>query len=702
MVKQTKLTESLKAVGNLQDVGIYRWKDDINCAVLAFHWNADLLKPYDPTNNADLPGVMPANEDQEAIDKRVMLFLTIRNTIAEGYDHLFTMVQPGDARHLYNQVIDETLSTDLGGLGAAKRLYNESTMENTQVTVPKFINLVYRRAADYKLMGGQVDAKDMIVTLLDGLLPEFQAIRTKLYADKTLTQYLDAAKQVKEFAMTEGLMSKVHGSSKGRTFNINTGNSQPRSPTTHRSNDDCHNFLAGRCTRGSSCKYKHDESKLPKRSQPKKGKSNDKKLRCRHCNKNGHDISDCFRKRREDERRNQLNANKHLASMMAQGFDKHAGYPADYHIPPDLPDLDAHVFMVNCLIVDDENVSGSDSDVPLLVTASDDSDDEDSDVPLLVSCSDDSDDEEEFIKPHVHLNNVKQDTNDEEPFVEARLYNVKQEHNVWVSDSGTNKHATNDAADFEPTTVRTINLSVKTGKGHATATKVGDVHLVDANTGKKVTLKDVIYLPECGCKLISEPMLDKAKWFVYSPGNGTRLIGRNGHGVLLEAKLNRHNLYAFSLTLDKTHARHARALYNESNQAKPLIPPSKKRAPSTLPKPVREAVEAAVSTQSNNGMAAASTSSTAEARKLLEVHRIMMHANFSVIRKLMGLPASTDNPICDECTMAKAKWMGMPDTASIPRAQRVLQCLHMDIGLLPAACGCSSSTTMRAWRGRKC
>ena len=66
------------------------------------------------------------------------------------------------------------------------------------------------------------------------------------------------------------------------------------------------------------------------------------------------------------------------------------------------------------------------------------------------------------------------------------------------------------------------------------------------------------------------------------------------------------------------------------------------------------------------------------AQRLLEVHRSAGHANFAVIRRLLGEPASRDNPTCTECMVAKMRQGSLPSQAQ-ERSTRVIHRLHMDL-----------------------
>ena len=65
--------------------------------------------------------------------------------------------------------------------------------------------------------------------------------------------------------------------------------------------------------------------------------------------------------------------------------------------------------------------------------------------------------------------------------------------------------------------------------------------------------------------------------------------------------------------------------------------------------------------------------------QLLDFHRRLAHPNFDYCRKILSLPASKDNPRCNECEVAKAKQKPLPGTRTL-RSTRVIHRIHMDLG----------------------
>jgi hypothetical protein len=71
----------------------------------------------------------------------------------------------------------------------------------------------------------------------------------------------------------------------------------------------------------------------------------------------------------------------------------------------------------------------------------------------------------------------------------------------WCSDTGTNRFVTNDENDFLPTSVTNINTKVCVGNGSYTCTKKGTV-LVKSAAGQVIACTNVLYMPNCGKKLM--------------------------------------------------------------------------------------------------------------------------------------------------------------------------------------------------------
>ena len=78
----------------------------------------------------------------------------------------------------------------------------------------------------------------------------------------------------------------------------------------------------------------------------------------------------------------------------------------------------------------------------------------------------------------------------------------------WISDGGSNCHATNDENDFVHGTIKTVDVTIDTGGGEGRCTKTGTVKLYSAANNAIIELADTMLLPDCGKKIISESLLD--------------------------------------------------------------------------------------------------------------------------------------------------------------------------------------------------
>ena len=72
----------------------------------------------------------------------------------------------------------------------------------------------------------------------------------------------------------------------------------------------------------------------------------------------------------------------------------------------------------------------------------------------------------------------------------------------WCSDTGTNRFVTNDDNDFVKSTVKHTNTKVAVGGGSVVSRKTGTVVIRSLDHKHIIHCKDVLYIPECGKKLI--------------------------------------------------------------------------------------------------------------------------------------------------------------------------------------------------------
>ena len=115
----------------------------------------------------------------------------------------------------------------------------------------------------------------------------------------------------------------------------------------------------------------------------------------------------------------------------------------------------------------------------------------------------------------------------------------------WILDGGTTQHATNSIDDFISDSITDCNIPVHTGNGTTTVVKKGTVRAFDNFTERVVRLEDVLFLPDCARKLVSQSKLDRAGAMIITHRGVSRIL-LDGEEVLV-AML--RNLYSFDFSL---------------------------------------------------------------------------------------------------------------------------------------------------------
>jgi len=252
--------------------------------------------------------------------------------------------------------------------------------------------------------------------------------------------------------------------------------------------------------------------------------------------------------------------------------------------------------------------------------------------------------------------------------VNAAHYHAKTgRKETWISDGGTNCHVTNDEADFIEGTIKVVDIPVSVGNGVTQCNRMGDVLTFDQSTGHYVYLPDTLLLRHSERKLYAEGKADVLNGCsIIKPGGGSGLcqvIRISDSRVVAQAKMDAHRLYAFAWKVVKRCPSKAAALRLLRDQEDRLLEKSThvKCLPEVMP-------------LSYN----VDTSSVSFADWLLTMHRMYGHYHFAGLRKMLGLRASTDNPLCNECEVATARKRKMDSHTSRPPAQRPLERMHMD------------------------
>jgi hypothetical protein len=119
-------------------------------------------------------------------------------------------------------------------------------------------------------------------------------------------------------------------------------------------------------------------------------------------------------------------------------------------------------------------------------------------------------------------------------------YNDKQDQISFILDSGATLHTCYKKELFN--NINSTTTSIKWGNTNSTirASGVGDISLVSTSANNKVTLKNVLYVPEIGVNLLSLSLissksyslsLNKQNCYIYTPNNTLLAKGNYKEGV---------------------------------------------------------------------------------------------------------------------------------------------------------------------------
>ena len=203
----------------------------------------------------------------------------------------------------------------------------------------------------------------------------------------------------------------------------------------------------------------------------------------------------------------------------------------------------------------------------------------------------------------------------------------------WCSDSGTNRFVTNNRNDFIEGSEVTSNTKVAVGGGNITSPSYGNILV--RSLGHTIMFKDVLYIPECGKKLMPvSPFVRKGfaaiykdqKVFLQKPDGSNLFQGEEVGG-----------LYYYEC----------------------------------------ETVRGKCAPTNYFSLSAKGTSPSEFQRKLREAHVALGHMHFDKVRKLLCL-GKGDNPDCQVCTMSKSTKDPLANKR-LSRSTHICHRSHMDI-----------------------
>lgn len=150
----------------------------------------------------------------------------------------------------------------------------------------------------------------------------------------------------------------------------------------------------------------------------------------------------------------------------------------------------------------------------------------------------------------------------------------------WIFDGAATQHITNNIKDFVKGSLRSVRIRMKVGNGETVKIKqAGLVNPKDKNGNQlspRCQLTNVLYMPQCPVKLISEPTLD-VKGAVILKRNGELVVYNQGKRILMRGTLTPTKLYRLENVDGRTSKKKAKIV--EENYSQTALLSQSKREP---------------------------------------------------------------------------------------------------------------------------
>lgn len=642
-VKKSGVDQLVKIVKNLSDVGFPQWDKNLKVVQHSEQWSDS----HFTARPAGVTFSIPAAETAaEALERRTV-YTVIHTTTEKEYGYLLEPITMGDAVGAYFAIRDTFQAKTTFGYLEASRKLTASNMYADHVTVAEFASLIIHRARVFKEAGGMVDDAMKISILLSGLLtPEFDVKKTHI-ASTHLSQlnFEAVSKDLVDFAIAMKIDKAKHGGGgRGKVFSVQSSTNSGASTSEKQ---PCRLWAkSGSCRFGNSCKFSHSSSQNPSA----------KKTICEHCGKTGHRAAQCYKKRRgtiKDKKKEAAKlAQKDSAreGQLQKGREKMQEMVKQARDRASMPPPPPKTFLSSSSSSSSDSVSEA---RPFLFSLGR-GDPNEKDTPIAFS----------FMMNHnnsVNHSQVMNHQNDQispqNVHVSPQFYFVESDRTQWISDGGSNCFVTNDINDFIINSVVEKDVSVGVGSGTVHCKHVGDVLLLDVETGQTFLFQGVHLLPNCGKKLVSEARLDLRGCRVTKEDGVCSVVVKFDQSLVMTATLGPELLYVFD------------NLVVVSNLNENQLIEKVQVHFTTNNKNVKKQAFPAMGPQSTHAM-----------HLLLTEHRMRGHCDFAICRKILGLKASNDNPHCPECVLAGMTIKSFPDVSSKPKATRPVERWHADIG----------------------
>ena len=647
-----------------------KFEGELDAAATIQEWPDHLL---DLSQNAVVLNQM---EYKDQIHYRNAFLIIKQMTVETDPGELLLGIEKNNGREAFRIVKGFFQRTTTAGKSALIRKFHTDTMERGDYSIIGWIAAVQKNGRALREAGGDASDSTMLSILLTGLLlPQFGSIKTILHQKQGLT--LEAAKlSLVDHAQTEGLENVTKTRAMGGRNNTFYSEEKEKrgarfekgypNPTREKKQELCRDWASRKCRFGDRCWFQHKGpgACLPRQNEAPKQDKNasftiQDKFQCQLCNGN-HKTKNCNQVDPRD--RPSLDYVFFAQEQPPKKTQRLQRLPSNF--AEDLRSQDNNKWMEASRTETEQTRCPPSTEIP---SKEDKHEQSAFSTYMLATMT--------FIifllaaVPNAGLRLLTQvnrvlrapelkafcflvifaslltmvlgDTGQPPAMVQASSF-LADGHNAlgetfeWCSDSGTNRFVTNNCNDFIKGSQVDFDTNVAVGGGSVTSPSYGNV-LVQS-LGHKIMFKDVLYIPECGKKLVpTSPFVQKGFTVTYQ-NQTVSVLKPNGDALFSGEEIG--GLYYFNCETVR-----------------------EKGTPTNY---------FGLSAGKNKAV-----SSTDFPKRLLEAHSALGHMNFDKVRKFLSL-GKGENPDCSVCAMSKSQKDSLANK-KLSRSTRVCHRSHMDV-----------------------